>query len=136
MKKLTSDSHSPPPITLWSNFIKNHFFMKKPILCVNKSIFKKKHAKTDLEFGFPTLDYLWSNFIKNHFFMKKTYPLCKKINPKKNMKKLTSDSDSSTLKTFGWVLFQINYIKFRVIQLCCNLIGSLDRQTLCIFPRI
>jgi hypothetical protein len=37
--------------------------------------------------------------------MKKTYPLCKKINfQKKNMQKLTSDSDSSPSITFGQTL--------------------------------
>jgi hypothetical protein len=33
--------------------------------------------------------------------MKKTYPLCKKIDPKKIMQKLTSDSDSQPPITFG-----------------------------------
>ncbi len=40
--------------------------------------------------------------------MKKTYPLCKKINPKKNMKKLTSDLDSPPRITSGQILSDHN----------------------------
>ena len=39
---------------LWSNFIENHFFMKKS-LCVKKSTIKKYFEKTDFSFRFLDL---------------------------------------------------------------------------------
>jgi hypothetical protein len=62
---------------------------------------KKKYEKTDLGFGFPTLDYVWSNFIKNHFFTKKTYPLCKKKIFKKKYEKTDLGFGFLDLKNIG-----------------------------------
>ena len=91
------------PGYLWSNFMENKFFLKKPFF-FTKKINLKKSQKTNDGFGSPTPDYLWSNFIKNNFFPKKVVLCVKKGGGDKKYKKLTSESDSSTPIASGQTL--------------------------------
>jgi hypothetical protein len=78
------------------------------ILCVKKSI-RKKFKKTDIRFEFLDSDYPSVKPYKKFFFSKKSDPLCKKIDSKKNLKKLTSDSSSLTLMTLRSTLIKNKY---------------------------
>ena len=116
VKKLTPDSNSSTPITLRSTLITNIFFVKKVVLCVKKRS-KEKCQKTNTRFEFLDPDYPSVNPYNKHFFLKKSGPLFKKIDPKKNVKKLTPDSNSSTPITLRSTLIA-NIFFVKKVVLC------------------
>ena len=117
----------PTPDYLWSNFIENNFFREKPFFFAKKINLKKiSKNKRQIRIHRPRLPLV--KLYRTQIFSWKTLLFYYKNQPQKNLKKLTTDSDSPPPITFCQTVSWCEWLSFDWFIACWFLIG-LDKQT-------